>query len=391
MIKFELKKIYSQSIVIGSLAVLLLICFVLIQAYCFNNQNTVTTMSDGTQLSGREAIVYNQSVAEKYEGDFTDDTIAKMVLDFSTNYPNEYKAMLDDEPVNSAIPSTYLYLNMFIPPENYDEIAQDAISQGSSIPPLTETGLISVRDYGTAFVDKPLQYGYSDSWTFFFMGFCGPTLTIAIPTLIVIIIAVSTIFSNEYSTKMDALILTTRYGKNRQIIAKLLVSIIFTTILIVGLFILFCTAFGLQYGLSGWNADIQTNLALPLMGVELPFNNLQMILFGLIIVWMAGVFSAIVTAMISAITKTSFSSLIISFAIFVIPGIIREMIPQSTLRDMFIVFPINAVDVQDVLLSPIYFNQPLTAALWIGIATIIVLFISSIIAYKAFRNHQITG
>ena len=45
-------------------------------------------------------------------------------------------------------------------------------------------------------VGTALQYGYSDSWEFFFMSFCGSTLTIAIPALLVIIIAVSMVFSS---------------------------------------------------------------------------------------------------------------------------------------------------------------------------------------------------
>ena len=396
MIRFELQKMYYNSVVIGSLAVLLLICFLILQAYCFNNSATSTITPDGTQLSGREAIAFNQSIAEKYTGDFTDDTIAKMVLDFSTDYPAEYAEMVEKGAINLQIPSTYLYLTAFIPPANYNEIAQDAIAHGTTIPALTEAGLVSIRDLGTTYVDKPLQYGYNDSWAYFFSGFCGQTIAIAFPALIVIIIAVSTIFSSEYSTKMDALILTTRYGKNRQIIAKLFASMIFTTTIIGGLFILFCIAFGVQYGVFGWDADIQANLGLSLMGVNLPLNNLQLIFFGLGIVWLAGIFSAAVTAMISAVTKTPFSSLIVAFAAFMAPWIIRQLLPESILHDLLIIFPSNAVNAHEVLLLPvnvqsIFYNQPLAPVLCITFAAIIVLLISSAITYKAFRNHQTVG
>ena len=192
---------------------------------------------------------------------------------------------------------------------------------------------------------------------------------------------------------MDALILTTRYGKNRQIIAKLFASMIFTTMIIGGLFFLFCVAFGVQYGVLGWNADIQANLGLSLMGVNLPLNNLQLIFFGLGVVWLAGIFAAAVTAMISAVTKTPFSSLIVAFAVFMAPWIIRQLLPESTLRDLLIVFPANAVNAHEVLLLPvnaqsIFYNQPLAPALCIAFATIIMLLVSSAIAYKAFKNHQ---
>ena len=75
------------------------------------------------------------------------------------------------------------------------------------------------------------------------------------------------------------------------------------------------------------------------MGVNLPLNNLQLIFFGLGVVWLAGIFAAAVTAMISAVTKTPFSSLIVAFAVFMAPWIIRQILPESTLRDLLIVFP----------------------------------------------------
>ena len=396
MISFDLKKLYSNSVVIGSLAVLLLVCFLILQTYCFNNSATSAITPDGTQLSGREAILFNQSIAEKYTGDFTDDTIAKMVFDYSTDYPAEYAETVERGAINALVPTSYLYLAMFIPPANYNDLAQDAIAHGTSIPPLTEDGLVSIRDYGTAYVDKPLQYGYNDSWAYFFSGFCGPTIAIAFPALIVIILAVSAIFSSEYSTKMDALILTTRYGKNRQVTAKLFAGMIFTTMIIGGLFLLFCAAFGVQYGILGWNTDIQANLGLSLMGVNLPLNNLQLILFGLGIVWLAGIFAAAVTAMISAVTKTPFSSLVAAFAVFMAPWMIRQVLPEGTLRDRLIVFPANAVNAHEVLRMPvdvqsIFYNQPLAPALCIAFATIIVSPVSSAIAHKAFRTHQSTG
>lgn len=392
MIRFELQKIFERAIVIGSLATLLLVSFVLLQAYCFNNSRTTSLLPDGANLSGREAILYNQAVAKKYAGDFTDKTVAQMVADFAEEYPQDFYALTHDEGINASLPSAYSYLSIFMPPQNYEEILQEATEQGSSISPLTEYGLISIADYMPP-ADGFFQYGYSDSWEFFFMSFCGSTLTIAIPALIVIIIAVSTVFSSEYSMKTDALILTTKHGKSKQITAKLLASFIFATLVIGGLFIIFCAAFGLQYGFVGWNTDIQTNFGLSFMAVEIPLNNLQLIILGLMVVWAAGIFTASVTALLSAITKTPFSSLIVAFMVFVVPRIIRQMLTQNPLRDILSIFPINAVNVQEVLRLPInsqsvFYQYPYAPVVSIGIVTLMVLVLSSTIAHIAFRNHQ---
>ena len=100
--------------------------------------------------------------------------------------------------------------------------------------------------------------------------------------------------------------------------------------------------------------------------------------------------------MISAVTKTPFSSLIVAFAIFVAPWIIRQLLPESVLRDLLIVFPANAVNAHEVLLLPvnarsIFYNHPLAPVFCIAFATGVVLLVSSAIAYKAFRNHQTVG
>lgn len=392
MIRFEFQKMFGRAVVIGALAVLLLMSFVLLNVYCFNTSRTTAYLPDGTTLSGREAILYHQSVAGKYEGDFTDEIVARMVSDLAEEYPKDYYEMIHDERVNASLPSAYLYLSMFLPPQNYEEILQEADGEGIAISPLTEYGLISIREY-ISLADEPLQYGYSDSWELFFLSFFGPAAAIATPVLIVIILAVSTVFSGEYSMKTAPLILTTKYGKSRQITAKLLASLIFATLLTGFVFALFCIAFGLQYGLAGWNADMQTNFGLSLMAVEIPLNNLQLILFGLLIVWAAGIFTASVTALLSAVTKTPFSSLIVAFVLFAAPGIVRQALDQGPLRDMLIVFPVNAVNVQEVLRLPIdsssiFAHHPFGPTVGVGIATLVVLVLSGVIARRAFKSYQ---
>lgn len=391
MIRFELQKIFDKAIVIGSLAALLLISFVLLQAYCFNNSRTMSYLPDETTLSGRDAILYNQSVAEKYTGNFTDETVARIVSDFAEEYPREFYALTHDEGIHASLPSVYSYLSIFIPPQNYDDILREATEQGSSISPLTGYGLISIADY-MPLANEPLQYGYNDSWELFFMSCFGPAFTVAIPALIVIIIAVSTIFSSEYSMKTDVLILTTKHGKNKQITAKLLASLIFATLVVGGVFILFGIAFGLQYGLAGWSADIQTNFGLSFMALEIRLNNLQLILLGLLIVWLAALFTASMTAMISAMTKTPFSSLIVAITVFAVPSIIRRMNVWSSIRNILMVFPANAVNVQEVLrlsinVQSIFYQTLYAPMISIGIVTLIVLVLSSVIAHIAWRNH----
>ena len=195
---------------------------------------------------------------------------------------------------------------------------------------------------------------------------------------------------------MDALILATRYGKSRQITAKLFACMIFTTAVIGGMFLLFCIAFGVRYGILGWNADIQTNFGLSLMEADLSLNNLQLILFGFGIVWLAGIFTAAVTAMISSLTRSPFSSFILAFAVFIAPWVIRRLLPESILRDLMIVFPANAINAHEILLmsvnaQSIFCSQPFAPVLYLCFTAMTIILISSVIAYKFFVTVQPSG
>ena len=389
MIRFEFSKLFHRGIVVGAVIALLAINL------CILRSTTIeTVLPDGTKLSGREAVAYNQSVAARYAGDFTDDTIARIVSDLAAEYPDKYAEIVSEERVDGSLPTIYQQAVLFIPTSGYKEAAKQAQEQGGSVSPLNEYGLISMADLFADF-DQPLQYGFSDSWYRFVTGYASSFISIAVVALMVIIIGVSTIFSSEYSLKTDALILTTQYGKNRQIIAKLLTCIMFATVIMGGLFVMSCAVYAPQYGLDGWNADIQTNIWLMFNRVLIPMNNLQLIFFALLLAWLAGIFTAGLTAVLSAVTKTPFSSLIIALTVFILPGIFRQTL-DGAVRDSLIVFPVNAVNTPEVIRThtyagSIFYGQPFAPLQWIVIASVTVLILSGITAYNVFKSHQVKG
>ena len=339
MVRFELKKLLGSAAVRGCLAALAVVCAMLLQAYCFQSPAVSALLPDGTQLSGREAVLYHQAVARRYEGDFTDATIARMAADLAAEDPQTYAALKRGGAVSAALPAPYLYLAMFLPPQ-----------EGGV--PLTEYGTIGLRDYGAAFLDKPLQYGYGDSWALFVQGFCGSTIAAAAPALLVVVVAVSGVFSGEYAAGTDALLLTARRGRGHLVAAKLLASLIFATLVVGGVFLIFAAAFGVQFGPAGWSADMQTNLGLSLLSVELPWSNLQLVLESFAVAWMAGAAAACVSAGLSAVTGTPFASLMVCAAAFAAPGVLRQLLDEGLLRDVLAVFPVNAVRVLELLRLP---------------------------------------
>lgn len=395
MISYELKKILHNQVVIGSIVGLLLICFILLNAYCFNNPTNTTTTPEGTQLFGRNAITYNQAIASRYSGTLTDKTIARMMLDFQKDYPKEYDKMRESGLLNASIPSAYLFLPLFVPPDHYNKPVRDLTKQISLTPSLSEHGLVSIHEVGFYPADNPPQYGYSDSWLYLFSACCGPNFSIAIPVFIVMIIATSAVFSGEYNTKTSSLILTTRYGKNKLILAKIMASMVFATLLLGGIFLLFSMTFGIHYGYQGWDAGVQTNFGLSLMGLRVSLNHLKLILLGFSILWLGSISLVALTLMISAMARSPFSSLVISTVFFIIPRIIRQSQSGGTLHDLLLIFPINLTNVQEVLHSQlnaesIYHSDSLSSLAWIILTTALVTLVSGAITHKAFTNHEIS-
>lgn len=384
MIGYELKKMCSEKIFTGSLIVLLLICFGLIQVYGFNNPTNATLLPDGGTLYGRSAIRYNQHIAAQYAGEWNDSLTAQMLRDFSLQYPEEYADFIGRRIVQAKLPSSYAALAFLLPPENIADKNPRSVT-----PKLTSAGLMSVQEFNS----QSLRYGYADSWYYFFQGFCGPNAAITWPLLIVITIVASTIFSREYSTKMDALILSARYGKNKLILAKMSALLILVTLLTGCVFVIFGLSFGIHYGLAGWDASIQTNVGLSLMHSEFAWNNLQLILVAFILVWLSGLFTATVAALASAITKTTFSSLVIALVFLMAPWIAKRFLASGLVNDLLLVFPANAINVQNVLLTAMRsgLGQPVGSIWIIMIVAIIGSIISTSIAFYCFRNHQVMG
>ena len=371
IIRFELAKILKRKIVLIGIAVLVIVDIVMMNAYFTTSQGTMATTKDGLWLTGADAIQYNQDVASQYAGDFTDETIQQILDDYTPDTPTE-----------RVQNTTYDYVNgFFIVPDDPDFAEyKDKIS-------FSESGNISLKEYGLDF-DPPLQYGYGDSWTYFvqLLQF------IMVPLGILIVIGVSSVFSDEYSRGTDAIILTTRFGKNKCAIAKIIASLIFSTILVVGIAILNSILFGMKFGFDGWNANIQLNLTALFMQVPVRLSYLGLAGFSILFSWIAMMFLTGTTVLISSLCKTSFVALIISAITFVLPRVIENLFDGSLFQKLLILFPIKTVRISEVLNpSAVFIGDAYNVPYLIVTTAILVLIGSSLISYQAFKKHQVGG
>ena len=135
----------------------------------------------------------------------------------------------------------------------------------------------------------PFAYGYALGWASF-----GETADMLIICILGICIVVAPIFAGEYQSGADAVILSTRYGKNKIISAKIFVAFLFGTIVF------------------AVNAVIALLLPLLTFGSEggaLPVQIAYIVLVGLIAI----------TLLLSARMKSAFAVLILDVLLIFIP------------------------------------------------------------------------
>lgn len=159
-------------------------------------------------------------------------------------------------------------------------------------------------------VDTPLQYGYYGGWEIIISSF-----ELLMFALLAICIVVAPVFSGEYQSGTDAVILSAKYGKTRLTMAKIAASLLFGT----AAFLLHITvACGLPlaaFGIEGWNLPLQiANTVIPY-----PFTFLQAVLINTGIVYLVLVAMIGLTLLLSAKMKSPYLVLMILVPVLFIP------------------------------------------------------------------------
>lgn len=194
-------------------------------------------------------------------------------------------------------------------------------------------------------VDTPLTLGNYVPWTDLYrvLGYIYALLSI------ITILVSSIVFSDDNSKNINQILLVTKYGRNKMIFAKLIA----TSIITVSLFIIFqlvnIGVFSTMYDMSGWNSDIQTNLSLGLFDFPLQYNHIQ-IYFLILVMQLVGIgFVESVTLLISALMHSSMSVLAVSLGVYILPLLLVQMIKTGVGNKILYLFPINNLNVQNIL------------------------------------------
>lgn len=229
----------------------------------------------------------------------------------------------------------------------------------------------------------PLQIEYTGGFSSFFTLSSNIGLTAAF----VISICIAPIFCGEYVTGADQLILSSKYGKNRVIAAKLFTG--FTLAAIISLVILLLSL-GLSlfiYGTDGAAASLQLeNLQSPY-----PLTMAQTARLLINCIFFACLMTAAIVMILSAKLKTPFGVIILVGLLLTVPMSFYVPQTQLVLYQLFRLFPTKMISFDSLTNLILYdlFGLIIKPYIFLPMFSIMVSMVLTPFAYRAFKKHQV--
>lgn len=232
---------------------------------------------------------------------------------------------------------------------------------------------------------ETLIYEYSGGY----YRFAAIMYTTAVMVGAAIAIVLSGIFSGEYASGADSLILSSKHGRGLVIGAKLFVTFAISVVLIILIAAISYAETMIVWGTNGANGQ------LVLMGDIFPYNITigQSVLLYFLCALAACIFFAAITAMLSAMLKAPFNTIVIMAILLIVPMFIN--IPDEapiwvlTLNNLL---PTNMMAFWGAMYRYQYevFGLIIPPYVFIPIFAAVASCVCAYFAYRVFRKHQIS-
>lgn len=414
LLVFELKKIIRKKlniiVVLGSLC--LTVMLFSLQSVQFSSFD-----KDGNRVRGEAAIELEKQSQKALEGVLTEERITNDILKYQELFDNPDNFVIKDgkkELKNSTFNNyvgpklSYLWVidNNYINEKIYYysllEIEKMPIENGVNFYEQKDKKVSHIlnthyEDWNYSDQEKsfwleknkdvatPYEYGYHEGWNAILK-----CIELMVLPIMAICICIAPVFSGEYQSGADNIILSSRYGKSKLISAKILASVIFSIVVytinvFVGIGIVLSS-----FGIEGWNLPIQiVNSTTPYSLTFLQTTSISVITLYLVMLAMMSI-----TLLLSAKMKTAFPVLIIMICIILMPIFFNFSETNGIWNHIYMILPHRSCQAVFDNDFTNYFSYPL-AGFTIDIITMrIVLYsIISIVcvpfAYRIFKNHQV--
>jgi hypothetical protein len=410
----ELKKLAKKRMNMIVIAVCLLLIGVL---FALPVKQYITLDTAGNQISGSDAIALEKEYENTFAGELTNTKISTDIA--------EYQALFDD-PDNVSKDSTEksltddAYFKYFFPYMDYWKLIN-----GNYVSPTTydssfsaiknmdiENGIDFYADrdkkvdtlLNSVYVDwnfsdnekdfwydrissiqTPYEYGYHEGWEMLLS--CMELFIIGI---VGICICVSGVFSGEYQSGADSIILSSRYGKSKLVTAKVLAAFAYSLLTFTLFILVGCGIQLMAFGTDGWNLPVQVLSSIAPYSMSL--SGAVLVSIATLYLVMLGMVSF--TLLLSAKMKSSVPVLVIIILVMMLPMFLGISETSGIWNRILVLLPYRAV--QPVFASDFYgYFGYLLGGLTFDIVTVrmvvyaVMAIICIPIARKAWKRHQV--
>lgn len=414
LFKHELKKMTRKK----SVTIALICMLVGIAGLCtlFIAESAISDES-GAIIHGPAAIALHKAQAKALEGPLTAEKLESILLHYQavTDDPANYAQVgaegtsIKDEVFGKEVQPYSDVLNLlrraFSPAGVFDYHSISALEPGDvagfyhqrtekineildmdystgNHTPAEKAHILQMNDK----IKTPFYFAYTKGWSdMLTRGFLSFLLMVSL----VVCICVSPVFANEYQSGADAIILSSKYGKNKVIAAKILASVVFTTCVYVVAVLVFSAVMLAFHGITGWNAPFQ----LASFTSPYPLTMLQVFLCGLGIGYVVVLSIMSLILLLSATVKTSFAAVIAGALWIFVPMFIPSSKSSALMNDVLALLPakaMNAFEVFSVYDTYSLFGQVISRPVAILLFSACICVVALPLAYARFKRHQVT-
>ena len=410
LIKFEFRKIYKKrmNMVVSCITIFLIAVFGIAnitQSYTYNEK--------GEKVSGKLYVKYMKQIAKTSGGELTNEKAQDILAEYQhmVATPGYYEGEGEDGHFTDEI-----YCSYFLPHRqilldiahvyddpgvqtwgsNLDKLSLNDIkplyeAKKDRFQMILEAGsgdwnyTTVEKQYWTKQYDKiaePVTYGYAEGWSTWFemAGFF-------FYVLVGIFIIMSTVYAGEYEQKADHIILTTRYGKSKVIVAKNVAAFLYGFLLSTAcILIMALICFG-WYGVEGASLPVQSIY----FQSTYSLTNVQAVLLYVIMYYLVSFMMIAMTLWLSARMKNGLSVLAVMLLFAFVPIFMNESVTNGLYNHILALLPYNAIQdggYNTILSYPfgscVFNYMNMRIVVYLILTVVVVPF-----AGRAFRRHEV--
>lgn len=323
LIKFELYKIFSRKIVL----MLMLVCVIV---------SIIPTITEYTNIK-EKGLSYDsiKNIGKEYEGQVItnekQDILEKKGNNARVRYNNGENITNKEKVIAFGMLDYWINLN---PKYIINDKPYKVKDIKKEIARMEKEGEINTYEYKNikyiqSLIDKKEipKYYFKFGWEQATEFFIKPTLI-----AILIIIAISTIFSNDYQSNTIPIVLSSKNGKRTLTWAKIIGGLLFSAtvfLIINGIQVLILAL----HGFSGW--DVPLSFFFYYVKTPYTINIGTYYIFGLLLSFIGVMLFTLLIMLISLISKNNMISFAVSIAMLLGPEFISKIMPTYTLARIF--------------------------------------------------------